>query len=77
MWTFFFKSIHTLFYVNLNELFPLSLLICPFERVTGMKAMDLQREETGCKCQNVFYLPLQQQGKKTTSVRFFSFSIQN
>ena len=43
------------------------------KRVTGRKARDLQMEEIGCKCQTFFFnLPLKQQEKQTTSVRFFS-----
>ena len=47
------------------------------ERVTGRKAKGLQIEEIGCKCQTFFISPLSSRKKQTTSVRFFSFSIQN
>ena len=53
----------------------------PVERVTGGKARGLQTEEIsdirGCKCQTFFMSPLSGRRKQTTSVRFFSFSIQN
>ena len=47
------------------------------ERVTGRKARGLQTEERGCKCQTFFISPLSGGRKQTTSVQFFSFSIQN
>ena len=47
------------------------------ERVTGRKARGLQMEERGCKCQTFFISPLSSRKKQTTSVRFFSFSMQN
>ena len=62
MWIFF-KSIHTLFYVKLSELFPLSLLLCPFERVTGRKARDPKGRKQAASGR-IFFLSLTQQVSK-------------